>query len=245
MKNEMTIGEKIFQSKKDALNYYKIILNSYNIGDCLTASDFKIILDLLMLHPNVNEKINKGVEKIRIAKIKYGNKAFEIVRFDSSAEVFSYIKCISSPRSSFTKFSQTCREVVQEDIRNVKQKYFDNNSKKGLAKCQETGQLSKWKALVIDHRQPNTFSIIVERFIEVYKIDIQNIKYLNRDNLPDKFEDIELTNNFRNYHQEKANLRIVRKECNLKRSGLARTKRTSKDLEIDNQLYKATIKNDI
>ena len=32
-------------------------------------------------------------------------------------------------------------------------------------KCQETGKLLKWEQLNVDHRQPNTFSIIVDRFV--------------------------------------------------------------------------------
>lgn len=37
-------------------------------------------------------------------------------------------------------------------------------------KCQETGKLLKWEQLNVDHRQPNTFSIIVDRFVELRNI---------------------------------------------------------------------------
>ena len=36
-----------------------------------------------------------------------------------------------------------------------------------------------------------------------------------------------------NYHKEKANLRVIRKECNLSRTGLGRLKRSTRDLFIE------------
>lgn len=45
-------------------------------------------------------------------------------------------------------------------------------------KCQETGELCKWEELVVDQRQTNTFSIIVDRFIELHNIDINSIEYI-------------------------------------------------------------------
>jgi hypothetical protein len=92
--------------------------------------------------------------------------------------------------------------------------------------------LSKWTELVVDHKQPNSFSIIVDRFKEVTNLDFDKIEYtLNAQNHL-IFTDTNLTEQFRKYHKEKAILRIVRKECNLSRTGFARIKKTSKDLTI-------------
>lgn len=92
--------------------------------------------------------------------------------------------------------------------------------------------LSKWEDLVIDHRQPNTFSIIVDRFKEVNNINVSEVEYLHSEDFGLIFKNVDFNNAFRNYHKEKANLRIVRKECNSSRIGLSRIKRTSKDLTI-------------
>ena len=104
---------------------------------------------------------------------------------------------------------------------------------KNQAKCQETGILSNWSELVIDHRQPNTFSVIVDRFKEVNRIELDKIEYTSDDQGYLVFKDENLSEQFREYHNEKANLRIVRKECNSSRTGLARIKRTSKDLTVN------------
>ena len=129
-------------------------------------------------------------------------------------------------------FYVACRNSIHGDINSVKQNYFDSHSIKGQVKCQETGLLSKWTELAVDHRQPNTFSIIVDRFKEVNKVEIETIEYSSNDQNHIVFKDETWTENFRKYHMDKANLRIVRLECNSSRTGMARLKRTSKDLTI-------------
>ena len=133
----------------------------------------------------------------------------------------------------FDDFRQAARNVVQKDIRSVKQEYFNKFSKKGFVPCQETGVQSKWAELVVDHRQPNTFSVIVDRFVELNRIDLKSIEYWTDDNNFYLFKDNKLTENFRNYHKEKAVLRIVRKECNSSRAHQGRIKEQKKDLRIN------------
>ena len=129
-------------------------------------------------------------------------------------------------------FYVACRNYIHNDIKDVKQEYFDQNSVKGQVKCQETGLLSKWSELAVDHRQPNTFSVIIDRFKEVNRIELDKIEFTSNDQNHIIFEDKTLTELFRKYHKEKASLRVVRTECNSSRTGLARLKRTSKDLTI-------------
>lgn len=86
--------------------------------------------------------------------------------------------------------------------------------------------------MAVDHRQPNTFSVIVDRFKELNNTDVTKTVYeINNENIL-VFKDNELSLKFRNYHKEKAILRIVRKECDLSRTGMARLKRTNNDLTI-------------
>jgi len=228
----MQIGDKTYATKKEALNHYKTILNSYDFGETISSQNFSDLLDLLETHPEVTEKVGVGIESIRVAKLKYNTKAFELVRFDGSTEYFSYTKRINAPKNDFTKFREACRQVIQEDLRKVKLEYFEKYSKKGQVKCQETGSLSKYEELNVDHRQPNTFSVIVDRFIELNNIDIQRIEYIPVDGGPNELADEELKAKFKQYHKDKANLRIVKKDLNFGRSFQARVKRQKKDLTI-------------
>tara|TARA_R110002124_G_C8782031_1_gene500848 strand:- start:53 stop:742 length:690 start_codon:yes stop_codon:yes gene_type:complete len=228
----MIIGNKEFKYKKDALNYYKEILNSYNFGEKLNEIDTIKIIELLKNHPEFERKFSFGIKEIIVEKVKYGSKAFHILNNNSELEAFSYIKCINGKKPPLTIFSNTCRDVIQKDINLVKYQYFSDNSKKGEVKCQETGELCKWEKLVVDHRQPNTFSIIVDRFIELNNIDINSVEYIEIIDGVYDFKDKEISNKFREYHKEKANLRIVKKGKNSGRAHQARVKQQKKDLRI-------------
>lgn len=232
VRKPIKIGEIEFATKKDALTHYKAILNSYDFGNELETNDFNDIMNLLETHPQVNEKIGVGIDKVRVAKVQYNTKSFELVRTDGSTEFFSYTKRINSPKTNFTRFREACRQAIQDDLRNVKLDYFEKHSKKGRVKCQESKELAKYEELNIDHRQPNTFSVIVDRFIELNNLDIEKNEYIQVDGGPNELKDDKLKQDFRKYHQDKANLRIVKKDLNLGRSFQARVNRQKKDLTI-------------
>ncbi len=266
MRNPLRIGERTFKYKKDALSFYKSILNSYNFGKSLSDEDFDSVLDLLFYEIDTNEdeeeqnlsegqkfdlyvetygKSPKQIEKIedtsddidivdiKVSKVQFNTKCFEVFYSDLTSQYISYILLVNQPKyNPHGTFSIACRSIIQSDLIQVKQSYFKTNAVNGFVKCQETGQLSKWDDLAVDHRQPNTFSVIVDRFKEVFKIDVASIDYQVNELNVMLFKDETLINNFKNYHKEKANLRIVKKENNLSRTGMARIKRTSKDLQI-------------
>lgn len=228
----MVLGNNEFKYKKDALNYYKKILNSYNVGETLNKNDMIEIIDLLKCHPEFERKSSLGIKNIIIEKVKHGSKAFHVINNKLESEAFSYIKCINGEKPPLTVFSNTCRNVIQADINLVKYQYFKDHSKKGKVKCQETGELCKWEELVVDHRQPNTFSIIVDRFIELNNINHNLIEYIEITDGVYDFADKEVSIKFKKYHKEKANLRIVKKEKNSGRAHQARVQQQKKDLRI-------------
>lgn len=232
MSKPIEIGEIEFATKKDALTHYKTILNAYNFGEELTTSDFNDIMNLLETHPRRKEKIGVGIDTVRITKVQYNTKSFELVRIDGSTEFFSYTKRINAPKTNFTKFREACRQAIQDDLRSVKLDYFEKHSKKGQAKRQESNELAKYEDLNVDHRQPNTFSVIVDRFIELNNLNIEKIEYTQVDGGPNGLKDDKLKQEFIKYHQDKANLRIVKKDLNLGRSFQARVNRQKKDLTI-------------
>lgn len=233
MRKPIQIGDLIFNTKKDALAHFKQILNSYDYGESINSTDFNEVYELLKNHPKSKGKIGLGISEIRVEELRYKNKGFLIVRSDSTTDFFSYIKCINGQSTPFQKFSMTCRELIKEDIHNVKLSYFKNNSKKGMVKCQESRDLCSWEELAVDHRQPNTFSVIVDRFVELNNIDIESVEYFDNEIYGFKFVDNSLAEDFREYHKKKANLRIVKKTINQTRSFQARIGKQKKDLTID------------
>ncbi|NOQ93533.1 MAG: hypothetical protein GQ547_02730 [Methylophaga sp.] len=131
------------------------------------------------------------------------------------------------------KFRNACRQSIQSDLRKVKLSYFREHSIKGRVKCQESNELLKWEELNIDHRQPNTFSVIVERFVEKNSITLESIEYNEIDGGQDELADIKLKELFILFHKEKANLRLINQGLNLGRSHQSRINRQKKDLVIE------------
>jgi len=229
MKRKIIIGSRSFKYKKDALNFYKKILNSYTLGEELSCYDREEIFELLKFR----NKYNKNIVGVKVDRVRNNTRCFYLIKDDLTLKAFSYTKSINGDYSPITKFSRTCRDLIQNDLKNVKLTYFKNNSKKGQVKCQETKDLCFWEELVIDHRQPNTFSIIVDRFIELYKIDVNNIEYLKVFDGVYEFKDEFISKKFKEYHKLKANLRVVKKVKNSERSYQARVKQQKMDLKIE------------
>jgi hypothetical protein len=262
MRKPIKIGKKQYASKKEALSYYKAIFNSYSFGQSLNDNNYNDLIDLLdfdyinyvadlgdsdclpdedttnPLGPSIESKTNDEDEHsiidIKVSRVQFNTKCFEVFFSNRSSEYISYLMIINNKKYTQSDlFNIACRNVIQDDLFAVKQKYFDNNSVKGHVKCQETNQLSKWIDLVVDHRQPHTLSMIIDRFKEKNNIDIDSIEYDSNDKNLLVFKEVTLHSAFRNYHKEKASLRIVRKECNSSRTHMAYVKRSTKDLTIE------------
>ncbi len=235
MKQPIEIGNLVFKTKKEEIEFFKEILNSYEIGETLTNEDFENVYHLLKKHPDSATKIGCGIKEIIVENGGYKYNCFHIIRTDLTKEDFSYRKCINGESSDFTIFSQACKKAIEADLKNVKQDYFKQHSKNGLVKCQETGEMVNYENSHIDHRQPNTFSVIVDRFIELKEIDISKIQY-DKAKYGYRLIDKTIEQDFRNYHAEKANLRLVNGKNNLSRSYQGRINTQKKDLKIiDNE----------
>lgn len=256
MRQPLTIGNKTYKYKKDALAFYREILNTYNFGESLSDAHYDDLIDLLdysnanaiedsdeifeekIKTENINDNFEEEesdliIEDIKVSKVQFNTKCFELFYNDGTSDYISYLMIINNKSyNPESLFSIACRSSIHADIRSVKQDYFDKHSVKGQVKCQETGILSKCTELVVDHRQPNTFSIIVDRFKEVNKIILEDIEYTTNAENHIIFKDENLSKAFQQYHKEKAYLRIVKKECNASRAGLGRIKKTTKDLTI-------------
>ena len=215
--------------------------NEFEEDNVVEIEDSENILKLDVLNDNSDNSFdnsdNSTVSDIRIGRFQYNTKCFEVVYSDGDTWVISYKSFIDKTNtSSLSLFNKVCRYTIQPDLIKVKQEYFKKYAKNSKAPCQESKELLKYKDLVVDHRQPNTLSVIIDRFIELYKIDVDNIEYdFYSFKLP-AFKDLKLSSKFRSYHQEKALLRVVDKRLNLSRTGMARLKEMKDDIKIENKL---------
>lgn len=229
-------NEELFNFNKKILD--TIIENFKTIDKSIKTGRYHVAKEMASLdyRPIFSDFSERELEiiDIKVSQVQFNTKCFEIFYSDETSHYISYLMIINKTKYTPEKlFYVACRNSIHKDIQRVKQDYFDKNAVKGQVKCQETGILSTWTELVVDHRQPNTFSIIIDRYKEVNKIDLDSIEYISTDQNHIVFEDNKWTESFKQYHKDKASLRIVRIECNSSRTGMARIKRSSKDLTIE------------
>lgn len=254
MKPPIIIGRRTFKTKKAAKEHYSSILNAYQFGDSLSDEHYHEVFDLIQYYFSMKEShtterntyseaeatVPKNVadnpviiQDIRVAKFQFNNKCFEVVPSIREPLIISYRHFIDLPKTSKRSvFNKVCRNTIQADLIRVKQAYFKDKAIGGKAPCQETKILLEYENLVVDHRQPNTFSVIVDRFIELKNINLDTVNYEVLPTSLTQFSDRKLADLFREYHKEKALLRVVDKSLNMSRSGLSRLKPLKDDLKI-------------
>lgn len=228
------LGEYKFESKQEAKHFYSSILNSVHLGKILEGENFDYVMALLLNHPNVDEKVGKGVKHITVQTgYNSKNRCFHIVRKDNTVEDFSIGKCIDGDHSNFHKFCIAARRAVEGDLKKFKRDFFEKNSdSEGKVKCQLTGKKISFEQAHIDHREPFTFSAIVYFFIQAQDINLDSVKYITTNTYGNEFEDQEIIKEFIQWHKNSAKLRIVNSKSNLKKGYLGRIKTTKKDYEI-------------
>lgn len=214
----MIINNTEFKTQKEALDYFKNILNQCNINEII-PQHFDDLYELLCRHPHAIEKIGCGVESFMIKPDGYGHKCFWLIRVDGTIEDFSYIISVKGKDiTNELKFRKACRTAIRHQIVEYRDKYFDG---KLYAKCEKTGKEIELSTCHVDHIEPMYFERIVSMFINEYSIDVDKITY-DTTGTTCRLMDSELLRNWVEYHIKYAKLRCVDKQYNLKTAYLAK-----------------------
>lgn len=224
-----------FSSKKDAVDYFRQLLYRWETNESITGSDFDAVESLLLKHPRQVSKIGDGINKLFVAKTEHGNRCFHVERLDGTIENFSIFKCINGEPSHFQRFCAAGRIAIASVIVKHKRRVFEEtqNSEHKI-RCPETNQLISYDEAHVDHKPPNTFSIICKHFLTHMKMiddnfDCSAIPYLHESTYGAPFQDTLLTDKFVEYHKNTAILRIVKASKNLSKAHLARITPTKSD----------------
>jgi hypothetical protein len=143
-------GNREYRFKKDGLNFYKKILNSYDFGESASQQHYQDLIDLITYDASYFDDHNhfttldklfddeKKLLDLRIGKAQFKTKSFELVFDNGETDFISYILRITKRKPDLlSKFFKAARKVTFRDLRHVKQENFDKNSKKGLVPCLE------------------------------------------------------------------------------------------------------------
>lgn len=94
MAKKIEIGELTFKKKGDAVEYFRNMLAKYDVGDRVSAQDSKILQDLLVKHPDANEKVGQGIDFFSVRSADFGTKCFWVTRMDDTSVKFSFYSCL-------------------------------------------------------------------------------------------------------------------------------------------------------
>jgi hypothetical protein len=261
MSNQLiAIGDKLFNSKSEALAFYKNILSSYEPGSTLDRSDNESIIELINMD-YINEELEyymsngygKQDKNLILRKIKEKITDFEIENGDAIKSIvvdnhpdFKHTKCffIVHTKNEKTLFSYRLAingNLPDDVIFSRACRHLVNDQirefKKGLFKnrpvrCAITNEIVEWEECQIDHKAPLTFSVIIKAFIVANKIDISSIDYFY-DGSIEKFTDKDLAGKFKEFHSHMAVLRLISTKENNKLAASCRIKPTRKDGTIN------------
>jgi len=235
-KHTLLIGDKVYKTKKSALDYYKSILNKYDFNSDLDDADFEDILSLINYSPTKVENVenqNSEIEDMVINNVyvdshpMYKRTKCFYIEFGEEVWLFSYILAINGDMSDEKKFYVACRNSIQNYINEFKRNIF----KQEKPKCAITSKDLTFQECHIDHKPPMTFSVIVQTFIKANNIKIydEEIDYINQ---IWQFNNNKIKSKFINYHNDLAILRIISSKENLKGSKNGRIKPTKNDHNI-------------
>lgn len=212
-----------FKSKNKLTGLVRDIIGGYKAGCELKGADLKFILELLKYHVRYEEKVGCGIDKILLRKNTYGKLGFMIIRKDGSEVDFSWVKIIKYMNEKsdqenkrdyiLASLIKACREAVKYDIRCFKLNYFKKYGEDGVALCQETGEMIDYTQADV-HHSVVSFKEIVEEWLNVFSVNIFNVKIGGYEDMSDThyFIDKDVENCFRKFHNQKAKLIIVNKQ---------------------------------
>lgn len=220
-----TIGGREFKSKQTVTDYFSHILRTNKVGTKLPKNFEKDVIILLQFHTERDEKIGCGIDHIKTEKHLdaingfYSNtQHFHIYRTDGTDIDFSYKNCVNNMGKSGYKgkkkddLTKSFRFVVRPQIDAFRTKAF---GKKQYLKCEVLGVNFSKKTCHVDHIPPMTFQNLFDNFLEHYGLTIEEIETQPVDNIYDTVKDEAIRNNWYNYHQKHAQLRVIHKTANL------------------------------
>jgi len=204
-----------FGTKKALLEYIRALRDRYADFQPLNAADFAFMLALLQNHESAEIKIGCGVAGMYIRRDPYGSRCFWLRRVDGTQTDFSFHLCLR-PQSKLDEFKAACRQIVALEIIQFKRQFFADNH--GDYRCPFTGELLQPGAEAhVDHAPPNTFDAIFKGFVAAHGIDIDAVEFVGSTDgrIGSELVDKQLAQDFLDYHNARAELRVISKTANL------------------------------
>lgn len=202
---EVHLAGKVF-SRNEAMNFFS---NMLNISHRIPESDYPIVLDLFKKYLPLYDILN--VEIALNTTIGRPNYAFLVTYIDDNGEEVrdfkSYVNAVKGINRK-KNINKQLRFAVSSHTMAYKRRHYRKNELNVCTCCHK--ELTD-NEVQVDH-YPVPFCHIVRDFMHSRNISYDNITQ-NKDgkNIPEK-----TLNDFKVYHNERAQYRLVCQECNVR-----------------------------
>ena len=215
-----TVAEEMFPSKGALTERARLALNRTPDRQPVNETDTEFLIALFQHHDEWAEKSAGGVREITTQTTIHGTRCFVLRKHDATEIDISFphaIRLIPSVRTadimpqSLRDFRSAARSAVRRQIF-----AFRDEALLLPQSCPVTGeQLSRSNAAV-DHEPPNTFDTLVFAFCTEQHINPLKVQVGSEGGVLSVFEDQNLLQLWRSYHQDRATLRLVSRLGNLR-----------------------------
>ncbi|MEN8649061.1 DCL family protein [Streptomyces sp. 21So2-11] len=211
---EFWIGQRQYRTKGDAAEAVREVLYRYTVGSTVDEEeDHLLLVDLLDMHHEADDKIGPGVEAFAIAPPQRGPyPGFEVIRTDGSRIDFSYKTCMKPPSQRHQVLN-----VMRDEVRPDTNTYFESRKTANSLVSDQSGRSLHSSDTAVSYFRGPSFVEIAEEFAEaVGGWDAIQLTSSTDPGLG-KFVDRALAERWRDHHQECAVLGLLSSQENLRR----------------------------
>lgn len=229
------LGDTVFNTKKDAIKYFKEMLWGGQAGVPIGEPGHTDLCHLLERHPEFKTKRGTGVHHFSVHDTLFKAREFEIVRHDGSIDGFSFYKCLEPPASVQRQIIDALRAEVCDEILAKKEEYFrEHGDDSGKIACALTGELITLDECHADHAGPYYFATLATLFIAARGRDFpQSATILTEwpdDPHRQRLANRGLAEDWRRFHHLHAHIRLVSRTENMARAREGRP--NPKDMQL-------------
>jgi hypothetical protein len=214
MAREMVINGEVFNTKLAVKERCSAILRA---GIPLCPEDEAFLLALLERHRDADRKRGVGVRRVYVGSDGYGKSCFWLERLDGSSTDFSFLACITPP-SHESQAREAFRQSIREQVSAYRVRVFAHAWE---LPCAITGVAVNYFSAHVDHRPPDTFLALLERFLGVQCLGVDDVRITpsHDGGTHHALSDPQLAARWQAFHKANAVLQVTSSRANLSQGG--------------------------
>lgn len=210
--DSIKLGDETFSSLKDVSSYTGLLLRRlYDAGNrtiTSESSEWYFFYDLILRHPEAEQKIGNGIRLFLIRMNKKRKPSLQIVRTNNTVTAISWKYCLNLKESNYNRnLYHAMREAIRYQLRRFRSR--PNNI---CIICNKHVSYNESTS----HHEPPTFKELKDEFIKNNPPPTTFDINASEHQAVFKVEDILYKRKWEAYHEQNCNLSIMHIDCHNK-----------------------------